>query len=713
MKTIALTCILKNEIGNLERFCQSVQGCFDQYIFVDTGSTDGSIEFLNFRAREILGPNVIVGHFGWIDDFSAARNWAQSFVETDYWMWADLDDSLSSKSAFLTWKRSTMEIADVWFAPYWYAISEDRKPLINFVRERVFKTSLGCQFQDFVHEGVKFPEGAKTSGVMGWHIIHERTETEMLADKGRNLSILEKNKDNLTTRLKFYLGKEYFDNGRHKEASEALVQALQKEDLNLGDRILGIQYLCQSLYALRDFVHCIKYGLIGVNLDPTRAEYYCFIGDSYVASNELEKAIPMYRAALGCANKSNGLTHEFSFGECYDKHPKTNLSKIYFNTGRFDQSLEVLNGIDSQEATDIRNAIANVKLDSDISEALVCEDIVITCPMPPAYPWDEEVYKTKGLGGSETAAVEMAKWLRKLTGRQVKVFQERLTTMVAESGVEYIPVSSMMAYFRKWSPKIHIAWRHNIKLTNAPTYVWCHDLIFDGLRQTENYEKILALSPFHKDFLQSMLGLPEDKFMITRNGINPERFKPLKFQKEYGKVVWTQSPDRGLEHAIAIMDLVREEIPGASLHVFYGMDNLRKYGLSEKANELQALIDARPWIKYHGNVSQDILVNEVSSAEVWIYPSIFIETFSISCLESLLCKVWPVVRKIGALQDTLRDADNAGMCDLIDVDPTEYSTYAAYVIDAIESKKYLDIDLNPDDFGWEGVAREWIKTFEL
>ncbi len=87
MKTIALTCILKNEINNLERFCQSVEGCFDQYIFVDTGSTDGSIEFLNFRAKEILGENVVIAHFKWIDDFSAARNHALKFVTSEYWGW--------------------------------------------------------------------------------------------------------------------------------------------------------------------------------------------------------------------------------------------------------------------------------------------------------------------------------------------------------------------------------------------------------------------------------------------------------------------------------------------------------------------------------------------------------------------------------------------------------------------------------------------------
>lgn len=713
MKSIALTCILKDEFHNLERFCQSVEGCFDQYIFVDTGSTDGSIEFLNFRAKEILGENVVIEHFKWIDDFSAARNYALGFVKTDYWSWFDLDDSLSDKKAFLEWKYSTMQISDVWFVPYWYAIDKQRNPVIQFARERVFKTSLGCHFKDFVHEGVKFPENSKVSGLQGWHIIHERTENEMLADKGRNLSILEKNKDNLTSRLKFYLGKEYFDNGKPKEASEVLAVALQSEDLSQGDRILGIQYLCQSLYDMADYLNCIKYALIGINLDPNRAEYFCFIGDSYVGSGRLDAAIPMYKATLGCQNKANGLTHEFSFAECYFKHPKMNLAKIYFNTGRLDECLDALSGLGHEEANEIRKMVETAKEITQISEANDCEDIVITCPMPPAYPWDEEIYKTKGLGGSETAAIEMARWLKKLTGRPVKIFQDRAETFVADSGVEYIPLKHMAYYFKKWKPTIHIAWRHNVKLTNAITYVWCHDLVFEGLKETQNYEKILALSPFHKNFIKSIIGIPDEKFLITRNGIEPERFKNLKMHKEYGRVIWSNSPDRGLEHAIRIMEKVRESIPGASLHVFYGMDNMKKFGLKEKALELESMISQRPWIKYWGNQTQDVLAEELARSQVWLYPADFIESFCISALEALVTKAYPVVRNIGALPDTLNAAFEMDMCSILDNDPTDYDAYAKEIIEAIEYRKWEDMNINSQDYSWSSVADSWKRMFNL
>ena len=37
--------------------------------------------------------------FTWIDDFSAARNYAVSKASGDYWMWLDADDVLSREAA--------------------------------------------------------------------------------------------------------------------------------------------------------------------------------------------------------------------------------------------------------------------------------------------------------------------------------------------------------------------------------------------------------------------------------------------------------------------------------------------------------------------------------------------------------------------------------------------------------------------------------------
>ena len=137
--TISLAMIVKNEVKNLPRLFASINGCFDEIHITDTGSTDGSIEWLEALNGEYFGAKVFIHHFDWINDFAAARNYSFSHVKTDYVCWQDGDDCLKNREAFIQWRDYAMEFADVWFATYNYALDANGEPIIKFIRERVFK----------------------------------------------------------------------------------------------------------------------------------------------------------------------------------------------------------------------------------------------------------------------------------------------------------------------------------------------------------------------------------------------------------------------------------------------------------------------------------------------------------------------------------------------------------------------------------------------
>ena len=63
--------IVKNEEKNIERALTWGKGIVSEQIVVDTGSTDRTVEI-----AERMGAKVY--HFKWIDDFSAAKNFAIS-----------------------------------------------------------------------------------------------------------------------------------------------------------------------------------------------------------------------------------------------------------------------------------------------------------------------------------------------------------------------------------------------------------------------------------------------------------------------------------------------------------------------------------------------------------------------------------------------------------------------------------------------------------
>ena len=77
--------IVKNEEETLARSIESLLHAVDDLVVVDTGSTDSTVEVAkSFGAR--------VEHFDWIDDFSAARNYAMSLTKHNLVLFLDADE---------------------------------------------------------------------------------------------------------------------------------------------------------------------------------------------------------------------------------------------------------------------------------------------------------------------------------------------------------------------------------------------------------------------------------------------------------------------------------------------------------------------------------------------------------------------------------------------------------------------------------------------
>jgi glycosyltransferase involved in cell wall biosynthesis len=741
--TIALCCIAKNEAGNIEKLTKSVEGCFDKLYLTDTGSTDNTVEIAKKLGWE-------VSHFEWVHDFSKARNFNFSQSKEDYVMWLDLDDLLTGRDGFIKWRDNSMQFADYWLATYDYAHDHEGKPAVSFARERVVKNRHSpTSWKHFLHEGIPGKPGETMNMVPTtvWKVSHQRTAEDLANDKGRNLKIFENYmKDNkLDARMKFYYGKELFEIQRPDEAIHPLLDAASDPVSEPHDRLLAIQYAafaCMSAAAMLNpqnitakekadklYYDAIKIAGQGLQLDSHRAEYWTVIGDSYVKLSKLKEAIPYYSAAMKC--EPVGLSGQaysspiFSFLDTSTKYPRNQLIRCYFHLGNLSKAKELAEETQSlypNEETKI--ILEEIKKQDAISNgyktAKECDDIVFTCPMQGMYEWDEEIYKTKGMGGSETACIEMAKNLKEKTGKRVIVFNGRAASLVASSGVEYRPSAEIADYMSKHKPSIHIAWRHNIKCTDARTYLWCHDLYTPSVESVQNFDKQICLSQFHKRYVSSIQGLPENKIWVSRNGIVPERFKDRKnIKKNPMKLVYPSSPDRGLDKLIKILDIVRSKHP-VELHVFYGFENLYKSGpaMTALADSLKLMISERPWITYHGNTEQKELTKHICEASLWVHPANFIESFCITAIETICAGTYPITRTLGALQDTLREASQNSYAYLfetngIHVTEDEYAVWANKVCEALETKIWEKIDVSPEKYSWSSVADEWIDEMGL
>ncbi len=729
--SIALCMIVKNEAHNLSGLLQSVRGCFDQIHITDTGSTDSTLEFLDKINEKIYAndpmwkglPEIKVHHFEWVNDFAAARNYSFSHADTDYLAWLDADDHLSDAKAFISWRDNVLHSAHYWVATYNYSF-KDGKPECVFIRERVVRRDYGFKWEYFVHEGLIQVEGKKfwPQKVTSWCVNHVRTDEDRKSDELRNLKLFESHDlEKLHPRMKFYYGKELFENGSPEKAGKPLMEAIAAKDLDGHDRILSIQYAAQSAFSAKAYVQAISLLMSGLTIMPCRAEYWCLLGDVRMASGDVANAIISYKMALQCHEDNMGGAL-VCYSHAYAEFPHSQLAMIYLNHGRETEAvphiekLKEMGSANYNQAQDLYNKVKDLStIRTDLAKTT---DVIITCPPNGVVgEWDENSHALTGHGGSETAAIEVARWIKKKTNRRVKLFQPRAQRAVMPSGVEYLPVAELVGYLHNVEPAVNINWRHATRLTNAKSYVWCHDLQCAGAEKAENYDKIIALSGFHKRYLMETNGVREDKIVLGFNGINPDDFDVDHGPKDPLKVVFSSSPDRGLVQTIDIVKKARESSKlDIKLHCFYGVANMRKMGHTEWADQIEKKIKDNDFVIYHGSVSKKVLMQHFLEAGIWLYPADFIETFCITAIESLCAGVWPIVRSMGALPFTLSRAISDGMCDMLDVevkDEASIGLWANALVEAIIDKKWNKVKVNRQDYSWERVADFMIKEMKL
>lgn len=137
--------IVRDEELHLRPCVESTRGLVDELIVLDTGSTDGTVEL----ARS-LGASV--HHFGWIDDFAAARNAALEQTSGRWILVLDADDRLEGAGDLRAFLESDPEL-DVGLllveSPLGAAPDAPRD---RGTQPRLFRASCGVRYRFVVHE---------------------------------------------------------------------------------------------------------------------------------------------------------------------------------------------------------------------------------------------------------------------------------------------------------------------------------------------------------------------------------------------------------------------------------------------------------------------------------------------------------------------------------------------------------------------------------
>jgi glycosyltransferase involved in cell wall biosynthesis len=139
---ISLCLIVRNELDNLKKNITPLLESFPEVVIVDTGSDDGTREYL-----ESLPKHVNVIDFIWIDDFSAARNQYLKAASSDWIYWMDADEYLNPKNIDVLKSCSEQSRNTAWCYRYGEYASESQIKL--------FPNIEGIRYEMRCHEQIR------------------------------------------------------------------------------------------------------------------------------------------------------------------------------------------------------------------------------------------------------------------------------------------------------------------------------------------------------------------------------------------------------------------------------------------------------------------------------------------------------------------------------------------------------------------------------
>lgn len=310
MATISLCMIVKNEEQVLRRCLDSVAGAVDEIVVVDTGSTDSTKAIAAEYTDKIFD-------FTWMDDFSAARNFAFSKGSMDYLMWLDADDVLlpGDRENLLTLKRTLPASTDMVMMKYHVAFDAEGTPTFSYYRERIIRNVGRPLWQGVVHEAIS------PFGEVAWSDVAVSHKKQGLGDRDRNLRIYESHiaaGATLCPRERFYYARELYDHARYAEAARELRTFLDGGGW-VENEIEACRILARCQYALGKPVAALRALLESLLYDEPRAETCCDLGRYFFDRGEWRRAAFWYELAL--TRERDDRSGAFVRPECYGYLP--------------------------------------------------------------------------------------------------------------------------------------------------------------------------------------------------------------------------------------------------------------------------------------------------------------------------------------------------------------------------------------------------------
>lgn len=714
--------------------------------------------------------------FEWVDDFSKARNFnfAQVPKEYDWIMWSDADDIWRGMEKF----RETLEKhphTDGFGFWYLYDWDEYKKPVVVHRKTMMIRNDGCAKWEGAIHEDLQPTRKLDVALIEGIERLHITNKGRCEDNADRNLRIAKKEIQIKGDDPRSYwnlansqFGVSDFEGSR--KSFESFIETSESNE----EKYLAHTRLADVYKGLGNRNKAVEQLQIAIGLEPTIPDAYLQLASYYYAFGDMDKA--EHYCLQGMIKRPQIMKMVVYNPRDYDYNPMMLLSKIYLSKNRPDLMLPLLKGClkiypydkqlkkyvkegekekklleralilvkKLQKITDKKKlakelakvpedlvshpAIAVIRNINFVKEESSGKDVVIYCGNT-VQQWNGELFKTKGMGGSEEAVVQLAKQYVKL-GWNVIVYNNCGYKQVISDGVLYRP---FWEFNYRDKQDVVILWRWCKPLDahiNAPKiFLDLHDVVPEGElteKRLQKVTKIFVKTKFHRSLFPNV---PDHKFCIVPNGM--ELYEDKSIKKDPYLMINTSSPDRSLDILPELFGEVKKRVPKAKLQWAYGWDNfVNTYAGDAKKIEWMEKVKKEMedvGIETLGRITQEEVGKLYQKASVFAYPTEFAEIDCISVKKAQASGACPITTDFGALDESVKwgwkihsqktkDNWNKPYQFHFGLEGEEEKrNWIDKAVGVLSKKDMPPIELPPnwkDQFSWEEIAKKWTAEFK-
>lgn len=764
---LSVAMLVKNSGKSLPTVLKSISRIADEIVVLDTGSDDNTREVAESFGAKVFEYSRKTPPGVWIDDFGHARQESFDHCTNELVFWIDSDDELLGAEQLKEMCKEFDEDSRLGCIAllYHYAFDSHGNPITTHWRERIVRKSW-FKWAARVHENLVQVRESYSKKFHEAVVIHKKSAEDHAKANDRNIAILLKalEDEGKTPDPRTLFGMAQALRGAQKYEES---NGFYKHYLELSgwdeEKYVARCSVVSNYLQLKDLASAYDETWETIKAMPDRSEAYFYLARIAFLRNQWAEVIRWSEEGFRKGHKE-GMT--IWNPRDYDLNPLYFLTAAFFHTAQYQKCLAAVDKIleltpNDQQYVEMRKAcqeyirelelIRSMKYverwlkDKGEDEKLpilahcqpkgfrlpslevykgrgpeVAKRISIYCPASVEF-WSP-ASEVSGIGGSEEAVINMARGLRD-NGWNVTVYNLCTTEDDRDwDGVRYTDFTTCM---KQDKPDVFIYWRNPGSVENGfqghQTHIWLHDLqkseywFGDRLKRID---KAMVLSEYHR---HNVAFIPDDKIWITRNGINPEHFDQL-VDRNPNKLIYTSSPDRGLEILMQIWEELRRRHPEVELDVFYGWNKTfdALYAGNKGMQQWKSLMMKsleRPGINYKGRVGHKEIATAMMGSNLFTYPSGFCEISCISAMKAQAAGSIPVVTKLAALNETVQHGWKLES-DVFEIDihkkQDEYLNLLDHALKQNLENERIRKEMVPwalKKFSWATVSKEWSDVF--